>query len=110
MHHKHPIIFEQLSALYEILVRYRIQVLDDFLKSGFSNTFDPSVITGWFSNILGVLTNFSIGSFSVLFITFFSSEWQVVHLKWAHVMMNQTEDGHMQDGKAKTKRHETKNH
>lgn len=65
------VIFEQLSALNQMLIRYRIHVLDDFLKSGFQNTFDLSIITDWFSNIINILTNFSIGSFSVLFITFF---------------------------------------
>ncbi|MDO5654831.1 MAG: AI-2E family transporter [Flavobacteriaceae bacterium] len=65
------IIFEQLSALNEVLLRYRIDVLDEFLKSGYRNAFDISVLTSWFSNIIQILTQFSIGSFSVLFITFF---------------------------------------
>ena len=65
------IVFDQLNALNNVLMRYKINVLDEFLKTGFRNTFDVSNITGWFSNILSVLTNFGIGSFSVLFITFF---------------------------------------
>ena len=65
------VVYDQLSALNDVLIRYKLFVLDDFLSSGFQQTFDLSVITNWFSNILSVLTDFSIGSFSVLFITFF---------------------------------------
>ena len=65
------VVFDQLNALNEFLMRYKINVLDDFLQTGFKNTFDLSIITNWFSNILSVLASFSIGSFSVLFITFF---------------------------------------
>jgi len=65
------VVLEQLNALNEGLMRYKIYVLDDFLKTGLENTFDASIITNWFSNIIGLLTNFSIGSLSVLFISFF---------------------------------------
>ncbi len=65
------VIMDQLNALNSGLKRYKINVLDDFLKTGLDKTFDLSIITNWFSNIVNVLTNFSIGSFSVLFISFF---------------------------------------
>lgn len=65
------VILGQLQALNEGLMRYKIYFLDDFLKTGLERTFDLSIITNWFSNIVSVITGFSIGSFSVLFISFF---------------------------------------
>ena len=65
------VLLEQLYALNEQMLRYRIHVLDDFLKTDFNNAFDVSAISNWFSNIINWIVHFAIGSFSVLFISFF---------------------------------------
>lgn len=65
------VLMGQLHALNDELHRYKIYVLDDFLKTDINNVFDVSVVTSWFSNILSWVAQFTIGSFSVLFISFF---------------------------------------
>lgn len=64
-------IESQLDALNQSLLQNRITVLDDFLKTDWNSRLNINVITSWFGNILSILSNFSIGSFSVLFIAFF---------------------------------------
>lgn len=65
------LINQQLTALNQALLKYHITVLDDFMRTGLEGSLNFSRITSWFSNILNFLTEISIGTFSVLFISFF---------------------------------------
>lgn len=64
-------IQEQISALNRLLLEYHIPLLNDFMTRGLGDYFKISSVTNLLSDILGLLSNFSVGAFSVLFISFF---------------------------------------
>lgn len=62
---------EQIEALNHLLMEYNIPILNDFMGTGIGDYFQISSVTSLLSEVLGFVSNFSVGAFSVLFISFF---------------------------------------